>query len=85
MEWIYILGFIGASLVLIGIIFELGDSDSGHSFIACFFAFILFIIISVIGWNVAKRPTAIDVYRGNTTLEITYKDSIPVDTVVVFK
>ena len=30
-------------------------------------------------------PQAIDVYRGKTTLEITYKDSIPVDTVVVFK
>lgn len=27
----------------------------------------------------------IDVYRGNTTLEITYRDSIPVDTVVVWK
>ena len=31
------------------------------------------------------KPTALDVYRGNTTLEITYRDSIPVDTVVVFK
>lgn len=30
-------------------------------------------------------PQAIDVYRGKTTLEITYKDSIPIDTVVVFK
>lgn len=26
-----------------------------------------------------------DVYRGRTTLEITYKDGIPIDTVVVFK
>jgi len=32
-----------------------------------------------------NTPTALDVYRGNTTLEITYKDSIPVDSVVVFK
>lgn len=30
-------------------------------------------------------PQAIDVYRGNTSLEITYRDGIPVDTVVVFK
>ena len=30
-------------------------------------------------------PRAIDVYRGKTTLKITYKDSIPVDTIVVFK
>lgn len=27
----------------------------------------------------------IDVYRGKTTLEITYRDSIPIDSVVVFK
>ena len=31
------------------------------------------------------NPQAIDVYRGNTTLEITYRDSIPVDSVVVYK
>ncbi len=31
------------------------------------------------------NPTAIDVYRGKTTLEITYKGGVPVDTVVVFK
>lgn len=30
-------------------------------------------------------PTAVDVYQGKTTLEITYKDTIPVDSVVVFK
>ena len=30
-------------------------------------------------------PTAMDVYRGNTTLEITYRDGIPIDSVVVFK
>ena len=33
----------------------------------------------------SNSPNAIDVYRGKTTLEITYKDSIPVDSVVVFK
>ena len=26
-----------------------------------------------------------DVYQGKTTLEITYKDSIPIDSIVVFK
>lgn len=36
-------------------------------------------------YMVSKHPTALDVYNGKTTLEITYKDSIPVDTVVVFK
>lgn len=31
------------------------------------------------------EPTAIDVYRGKTTLKITYVDSVAVDSVVVFK
>lgn len=49
------------------------------------------IILSVIGGALiaikidTSEPTAMDVYRGNTTLEITYRDSIPVDSVVVFK
>ena len=37
------------------------------------------------GINKSVTPQAIDVYRGKTALKITYKDSIPVDTVVVFK
>ena len=43
--------------------------------------------IGWIGYNIgtANKPTAMDVYQGKTTLEITYKDSIPVDSVVVFK
>ena len=31
------------------------------------------------------KPKAIDVYRDKTTLEITYKNSVPTDTVVVWK
>ena len=31
------------------------------------------------------KPTAKDVYDGKTALRIVYKDSIPVDTIVVFK
>lgn len=30
-------------------------------------------------------PTALDVYQGKTTLEITYRNSVPVDSIVVFK
>ena len=31
------------------------------------------------------KPSAIDVYRGNTKLEITSVNGTPIDTVVVFK
>ena len=30
-------------------------------------------------------PTAMDVYQGKTTLEITYKDCVAIDSVVVYK
>ena len=32
-----------------------------------------------------EEPSALDVYRGKTTLEITYRDSVAVDSVVVYK
>ena len=35
--------------------------------------------------NMKGIPTAMDVYKCKTILRITYKDSIPVDSVVVFK
>lgn len=34
---------------------------------------------------VKGEPTAIDVYRGKTTLEITYRDSVAIDSTVVYK
>ena len=37
------------------------------------------------GLYIIDNPTAKDVYQGKTTLEITYKDGVPIDTVVVFK
>ena len=33
----------------------------------------------------ADTPTALDVYRGKTTLEITYRDSVAIDSTVVYK
>ena len=46
-----------------------------------------FMFIGWIGYHIgiANKPTAMDVYQGKTTLEITYKDSVAIDSVVVFK
>ena len=48
-----------------------------------------FMILCIAGFIEIKEqnntPTALDVYQGETTLEITYRDSIPIDSVVVFK
>lgn len=50
---------------------------------------VIFIIAGSIslffGLFIIDTPTAKDVYQGKTTLEITYKDGIPIDTVVVYK
>lgn len=42
-------------------------------------------IVALTDYNSKYNPTALDVYQGKTTLEITYRDSIPVDSVVVYK
>lgn len=31
------------------------------------------------------EPSAMDVYQGKTTLEVTYKENVPIDSVVVWK
>ena len=57
---------------------EIGSEISKFSFTGLFFCF----IIGIIDIN---KPSAMDVYQGKTTLEITYRDNIAVDSVVVFK
>jgi hypothetical protein len=56
----------------------------GEYFLLGLFSGGLVAIISLIVGSICS-PTAMDVYRGKTTLEITYKDGVPVDSVVVFK
>ena len=48
---------------------------------------VLFVIELCLVGNIIKTPTpsALDVYRGNTELEITSVNGTPIDTVVVFK
>ena len=49
-----------------------------YSFILSF-GILLFLLFSL------NEPKAIDVYRGKTTLEIIYKDKVPIDSTVVWK
>ena len=50
-----------------------------------FIATSLLLFISIDACLQQDYPTAKSVYEGKTTLQITYEDSIPVDTVVVYK
>ena len=42
----------------------------------------VYLLADIIG---EQKPSAIDVYRGNTELEITSVNGTPIDSVVVFK
>jgi len=47
------------------------------------------VVTGMILWNlidpIRKDPTPLDVYRGKTTLKVTYVDSLAVDSTVVWK
>lgn len=68
----------GILLIIIGYLYDLSTA-------AAIGGLIVAIALFGIHESVHKEPTAMDVYQGKTTLEITYKDGIPVDSVVVFK
>lgn len=71
------------ALVIFGIAISFDDDCNIRAFGLIFSLFTSIVIILLI--IQISEPTAIDVYRGKTTLEITYKDSVPVDSVVVWK
>ena len=62
-----------------------GNFDAGV-FIGIIITLLFVIEICLISIITEKpAPSALDVYRGNTELEITFIDETPIDTVVVFK
>jgi hypothetical protein len=77
--------WIGIILIIVGIFFILVLTQEDYQSIIA-----LPIILIICGVMICKTgidkntPTALDVYRGKTTLEITYRDSVAVDSVVVF-
>lgn len=76
--------WIGIVFLFVGLLinFIIGDNHPGIYFgtlLACLGAML------IMANNYEKEPSAMDVYQGKTTLEITYKDGVAIDTVVVFK
>ena len=56
----------------------------GETIIFLFIMYALGMFVGIVVHTlISIRP--IDVYRGKTTLEITYRDSVAVDSVVVYK
>ena len=61
------------------------DEESAYFSIGCVASvmFLAGMLCMVCGTD--NTPTALDVYRGKTTLEITYRDSVAIDSTVVYK
>lgn len=79
---------IGITLVIFSLVafifsgFIMAEDDT-WGYVASLLSFILF-AMGALTIHI-RKPTAIDVYRGKTTLEVTYKDNVPVDSTVVYK
>lgn len=79
---------IGIIAILFGLIFSAkAFIDSNYNERVTFTAYAGGLAMAMGMWCIAsdKSPKAIDVYRDKTTLQITYKDNIPIDTTVVYK
>ena len=72
-------------LIILALILNSCDRDNG------FFSGIVIMVLTFMFTNCLGSyfnrdvPTAIDVYNNKTTLEITYRDSVAIDTMVVYK
>ena len=78
------------TLVLLLIILIMGiDSLSKAKYdsvgVVLVVSIILAFIVLITTLCLKDNPKAIDVYRGKTTLEITYKNRVPIDSIVVWK
>ena len=63
----------------------IGDFETGE-FIGINIILLIFMeTVLVVDIISIQKPSALDVYRGNTELEITFVNGTPIDTVVVFK
>ena len=64
---------------------ESNDKDN-RVFSACILTISAILFVALFSsYENRNTPTAKDVYEGKTNLEITYRDSIPIDTIVVLK
>lgn len=59
--------------------------DISHGFYLAICGIFAFISVDEMIKLENPKPAAIDVYRDKTTLEVTYRDSVAIDSVVVFK
>lgn len=74
-------------LLLLCFIWNVLSKDYDNKVTSCASTIMCSVIVTIvlIDYNSKDNPTALDVYERKTTLEITYRDSVPIDTIVVYK
>ena len=83
-----IVGILIFTLIILGghISKRCGDSFDFGAYIGTIVTLLFVIEICLLNEIIEKpKPSALDVYRGNTELEITFVNGTPIDTVVVWK
>lgn len=83
-----IVGVLILALMIVGeyIRERLGGSFEDGAFVGVIIMLLMVIEVYLLSDIIGEpKPSAIDVYRGNTELEITSINGTPIDTVVVFK
>ena len=84
MEWIMVVfGLLYVIFFIWNISTKDKDDRAASAFLLTMSAVIFFALFATC--ENGNTPTAMDVYQGKTTLEITYRDTVTVDSVVVFK
>lgn len=79
--------FGGIIIIVIAIVLYIIAYNTKYIMIGAWSGILIYagIIMCFDGSNPKLTPTALDVYRGKTTLEITYRDGVAIDSVVVYK
>ena len=76
------------AIILFLSVLAINDIIKGNEFENNFFIYTLFVysfLVFILSLSCVCKPSAIDVYRGKTTLEITYKNRVPIDSTVVWE
>ena len=63
---------------------SIGDNNKFMGFITIL-STVLISVTLMSALSLKEKPKAMDVYRGKTTLVISYKDRVPIDSTVVWK
>ena len=82
-----VLGIILSVVFVIMVVIVMFCNVSGNSYYysAAMTVGIILLLSAILSVIDKTNPTAIDVYRNKTTLEITYRGNVPIDSTVVFK